>query len=333
MIDPNLYFQCDTEPGKGSGLKFRKEAIYVGTFFAPSPDGSRQKFSVTEDDLKHWKKSIDLQLSRGILVDVPIGHTTAPEASRGKVVGASVDINSRGQAALFLDIEFADEKAAQLAKTTQVSIYSPPSWTDGLGNTYDRPVRHVALTQQPVIPKLDAFTLIASLDEGTNSMEFLTQIAEAIGLEVAEDMDEAALTQAILDAITSSDEDPEMEDEELPAEDEELPLEDEDPMLDDEEEDDEQVMSLSMAREVALGRKARIGLLLSQAKITPAQAKALEKRFCVTGKGVLALSNDFDAAIDLMSLSEPRRTGSRTGAQLGKSTNVLLADAEARAKI
>lgn len=316
MLDYNLIIQCTTEEAKGEGLKFRKEAIYVGTFYAPTPEGGRQKFDVTEKDLKQWKDSIELQLSRGILVDVPIGHTTSPEASRGKVVGAEVALNSRKESALFLDIEFADEKAAQLAKTTQVSIFSPPSWTDGLGNTYSRPVRHVALTQQPVIPNLDAFTLIASLDEGTNSMEFLTQIAEAIGLEVDPDADEATLTQSILDAITSEEE---PTDEELPPEDEALPPEDE-------------MMSLSFATEVSKGRKARVGLLLSQRRITPAQAKALETKYCAPTKGALSLSHDFDSTLDMLALSEPRQSGSRTAAQLTPGTNALLADAESRAK-
>ena len=314
MLDYNLIIQCTTEEAKGDGLKFRKEAIYVGTFYAPTPEGGRQKFDVTEKDLKDWKASIDLQLSRGILVDVPIGHTTSPEASRGKVVGAEVAVNSRNEPALFLDIEFADEKAAQLAKTTQVSIFSPPSWTDGLGNTYSRPVRHVALTQQPVIPNLDAFTLIASLDEGTNSMEFLTQIAEAIGLEVDPDADEATLTQSILDAITS----------------EEEPADEEPPM--DEMPPEEEMMSLSFRTEVSKGRKARVGLLLSQRRITPAQAKALESKYCAPTKGALSLSHDFDSTLDMLALSEPRQSGSRTAAQLTPGTNALLADAEARAK-
>jgi hypothetical protein len=309
----------NTPAAKGSGLKYRKEVIYVGTFFAPTPDGDRRKFDVTPSDLEHWKKSVELQLERGILVDVPIGHTTDPEKSRGKVIGAVVEKNSRDLPALFFDIEFADEEAAKLATRTQVSIYSPPSWTDGLGNTYSRPIRHVALTQQPVIPGLDAFTLVASLDEGTNSMEFLTQIAEALGLEVDPEMDEAALTQAILDAITSED-DPDME---------------EDPLVEDENQDlppDEDTgLSLSMRREVAGGRKARVALLLAQKRITPAQAKQLELKYCAPSATMLSLSDDFDSSLELLALSEPRHTGSRTGAQINQgSVSPLVADAEKR---
>lgn len=319
MIDFPLIVSLNTAAAKGSGLKYRKEVIYVGTFYAPTPDGDRQKFSVTESDLQHWKKSVELQLERGILVDVPIGHTTDPEKSRGKVIGAAIDKNSRGLPALFFDIEFADEEAAKLATRTQVSIYSPPSWTDGLGNTYSRPIRHVALTQQPVIPGLDAFTLVASLDEGTNSMEFLTQIAEALGLEVDPEMDEAALTQAILDAITSE-EDPEMED---------------DPIVEDDDSDlppDEDTgMSLSMQREVANGRKARIALLLTKKHITPAQAKQLERKYCAPTSLSLSMSSDFDSTLELLALSDPRPTGSRTGAQIHQgSVSPLVADAEKR---
>lgn len=328
MIDKNYIFRLaktDEKPIKG--LTWEKEVIYVGSFVAPQPDGSSQKFSVSEDDLKHWKQSIELQLSRGIRIDLPLGHTTNPEASRGKIVGADVRENSRGLPSLWVTVEFADEKAAELAKTAEVSLYSPPSWQDGFGNTYSRPIRHVALTQQPVISNLDAFTLIASLDEGSQSMDYLMQIADAIGLEAVDGEDEAALTQRILDAITAE-EDPEDTGED-------------DPMLDGEDlgedlgEGGDPTMDMSFShREVLEGRKARVALLLSQGKITPAQQKKLESTYCA--KGSLALSNEFDSAIQVLSLSESRKPGSRTGAQLSKTDgptlSPLVADAERRAK-
>lgn len=336
MLDPNLIISLKTDPAKGKGLRFKKEAIYVGEFFAPQPDGGKQKFSVTKADLDHWKRSIDLQIERGIRVDVPSGHVTDPEASRGEVVAAEVGKDSQGRDALFVDIEFADDEAARMAKTAEVSIFSPPSWEDGLGNTYSRPIRHVALTQQPVIPSLDAFTLVASLDEKVSPMEFLAQIAEALGLP-AEAEDEATLTQQILDAIGSGDDevddDAELADDEDFDEDEDMDFE-----FEDEEEDDEEELSFSMSptvkKQIAEGRKAQIALLLSKGQITPAQAKALAKKHCALDG--LALSSDaFDEAVELLALSAPRQSGSRTGAQLHKqsgSMSPLEADADRRAK-
>lgn len=333
MIDYSYYLRLTTPAAKQvKGLTFRKEVIYVGTFFAPQPDGTRQKFSVELADLKRWKQSVDLQLERGVLIDVPKGHTTDPEASKGKVVGATVDKNSRGEDALFLDIQFADAESAKLAKTTQVSIFSPPEWQDGLGNTYSRPIRHVALTQQPVIPKLDAFTLIASLDEGSDQMNLLQQICDQIGIPYEPDADDQTLADLIVAAFNEGAEpegDEELPEDDMPADEE---LSDDEPVLEDEEEEDTALsLSLPVRRQIIAGRTARVDLLLSQQKITPAQGKQLKAKFCGNS---LSLSDSFDSTMDVLALSEPRKTGSRTGAQLHQgsslTTNPLLKDAERR---
>lgn len=334
MIDKPLYISLKSnESGaEGSGLTWSKEVIYTGTFYAPQADGSSVKFSVALEDLQKWKESIDLQLERGVRVDVPVSHTTNPEASRGKVISAEVRKDSKDRDSLWVTIEFADEQGAKLAKTTDVSLYSPPSWKDGLGNVYSRPIRHVALTQQPVIADLDAFTLVASLDEGSTSMDFLMQIAQAIGLEPVDGEDEAALTDRILSAITSEETDEDMGD----GMDDMDDMEDmgEDPGLDVEGGGgmDDAAMSLSFQREVIEGRKSRLELLLSQGRINPAQKARVEAKYCV--RGGLKLSNEFDSTIATLSLSEPRRTGSRTGAQLPHGTQLdpLGADVARRSK-
>jgi hypothetical protein len=344
MIDYSYYLKLTTPHAtKVSGLTFRKEVIYVGTFFAPQPDGTRQKFSVELSDLNRWKQSVELQLERGVLIDVPKGHTTDPDASKGAVVGAVVEKNSRGEPALFLDIKFADAEAAKLAKTTQVSIFSPPSWQDGLGNMYSRPIRHVALTQQPVIPKLDAFTLIASLDERSDNMELLQQICDQIGISYSPEDDEQALSDLIIGAFNEG---AEPDDDEMPADDEEPmdePMDEELSEDDIVEEDDEEEAMLSHRRSLSLslparraikaGREARVSLLLSERKITPAQAKHLKTKHCGSA---FSLSDNFDDTVETLALSEPRHTGSRTGAQLrkesGLESNPLVADAARRAK-
>jgi hypothetical protein len=335
MIDYSYYLRLTTPAAeKVKGLTFRKEVIYVGTFFAPQSDGTRQKFNVELADLNRWKQSVDLQLERGVLIDVPKGHTTDPDASKGKVVGAIVEKNSRGEHALFLDIQFADAESAKLAKTTQVSIFSPPEWQDGLGNTYSRPIRHVALTQQPVIPKLDAFTLIASLDEGSDQMNLLQQICDEIGIPYEPDADDQTLADAIIAAFNEGADpegDEELLEDDMPADEE---LSEDDLIVEDEEEEEDTVLSLSLPvrRQVAAGRTARVDLLLSQNKITPAQGKQLKSKFC---GNTLSLSDSFDSTMEVLALSESRKTGSRTSAQLqnGSSltTNPLLKDADRRA--
>jgi hypothetical protein len=195
---------------------YLKELVHVGDFQKKDADGELN-FSIDDDLLRHWKNTFDKMLEEGVDVPLPVEHTSDPEANRGKIVGMRLGWNRRGERALFGIVQFRDEDAAKLANSTDVSIYVPPDFTSGNGTRYERPIRHVALTTQPVIPGLDKFKTIAAsfvpgglsqmtpanLNEATTMVGVspaLQKIAQAMGI-VAQDTgdDNDAVSAAIVD--------------------------------------------------------------------------------------------------------------------------------------
>jgi hypothetical protein len=173
----NYVFQVHkTSPGlllseEGDGLTFRKELIYEnapGESFKKKTADVEQEFTIDVDKLDHWEEVGNTMIENGIKIPVPLKHTDDPESNRGNVIRFERDINEEGREALFGVIKFRDKKAAELAKSTDVSIFVPdkPIY-DGLGNKYVYPIRHVCCTDYPVIPKLGEFQPIAA------SMEIL----------------------------------------------------------------------------------------------------------------------------------------------------------------
>lgn len=155
------------EASASDPLTFRKELIYAGSFAKKD-----QRFTIDRPLLDHYKSTVDKMLSNGIDIPIPIEHTTDPEKNRGKLLGVEVAKNKRGVESLFGTIKFRDEESAKLAKTSNVSIYQPPEFTDGVGRKYVRPIRHVALTDYPVIPALEGFEPIAASFSG-ESLELM----------------------------------------------------------------------------------------------------------------------------------------------------------------
>jgi len=131
--------------------RFTKELIRCGQFVKQA-DGLQ--FEVTPDLLTHWAKTAAAYLSAGNKIPVPATHTDNPEANRGWVV----DVFAEGRS-LFGTIDLVGE-GIKLAGTCDVSIYSPPELVDGAGNRYVRPIVHVALCTDPVIPGLKGFVPI-----------------------------------------------------------------------------------------------------------------------------------------------------------------------------
>jgi len=156
-------------PGDRAGQptrRFRKELIRVGNYVKPD---AGLEFSVGPEALDHWAQTFALMLSNGVDVTVPVGHTGDAEANRGYVR----DIYREGDS-LFGILELVGEDAIALAGRTDVSIYSPPEYTDGKGNHYVRPITHVALTTSPVVSGLRGFeALAASLTAGQTSDPFV----------------------------------------------------------------------------------------------------------------------------------------------------------------
>ena len=182
----------DRIPEGEQSLVYKKEMIPVGTF---KKDG--YQWTVTEPLLQHWKKTEDRFQEKGITTPVPLEHSFDPQATRGESLGYVVEQNSKGVPALFGYLKFADDEAAKLAKTANVSVFVPPEWSDGHGEHYVRPIKHVALTAYPIIPGLGKFQAIAaSFVEGNPDMSIIA-IAQQLGIQNPEQMQPEQLLMAV----------------------------------------------------------------------------------------------------------------------------------------
>ena len=138
--------------------RFVKELIRCGHYVKESDD---IRFDVTPQTIRHWVTTCSAYLSAGNKIPVPATHTDDPEANRGWVV----DVFAEGES-LYGVVDLVGEEGIKLAGTCDTSIYSPAEYVDGKGNRYVRPIVHVALCTDPVIPGLGGFVPIqASQDK------------------------------------------------------------------------------------------------------------------------------------------------------------------------
>jgi hypothetical protein len=138
-----------------------KDLIRVGEWVMPQ---SGVKFSVTNEDLDHWVKTFETMQAAGVKVHVPSGHTDDADKNRGWVLAMFRDGDVlKGQ------LKIIGEDAIAAAVRNEVSIYVPPTLTDGKGNTYERPIAHVALTPTPVISGQGGWVPIAASNTQHNT--------------------------------------------------------------------------------------------------------------------------------------------------------------------
>jgi hypothetical protein len=319
------------------GLTYWKELIYAGDFkkWNKKTGEIELQFTVDTERLDNWNKTIAAMRKNGIEIPIPNRHTEEPEARRASLLESKRQKNKDGLESLFGKVRFVDKEAAKLAASTDVSIYADSELVDGKGNYYFNPIRHVALTDYPVIPGLEKFEAIAlSLVQDTKKMA-LDPRALAKKLGIADDIADADLEAAIDDAVDKlvaavNKGDKKPADPPAPPK--------------DEVKASHSPLMLSLLSE---NRQAKIDALLLSGHIIPAQAKELTAAFCDSGKLVLSLSaageaNDgFDAAIKLAKANTPRKAGGEkspaqvvelSNADLMTDKNPLLANAQARGK-
>ena len=319
---------------------YRKELIYTGHFVKKTPQ-KEQRFSVTEDDLTHWVETGVQMLSNGIEIPLPLEHTENPEAKRGDVVGFETGINDKGLPALYGLCTFVDADAEKLAASANCSIYVPEDFTDGKGNTYERPVRHVALTNYPVIPGLAKFETIAlSLLEPTGENEMpLKELAKAVGVEVQDGADDATIEKAIATSFGTMRK--ELDDLKKKSK--------TDPPADPKPADKPPVKIaagfLSMARD---NRTLKLDALVKAGNITPATRDKLAAQYVTDDALTLSLSSEegdadgFDTMVAALGENDPVQLAEQSGPQLDGEAltlsevgdpkkNPMLAEAQARA--
>lgn len=354
-VDYNL---SDSSAGVQLGKrKYLKELIHTGDFAKYDKDGNVEyTFSVDEDLINHWRDTIELMLADlgPDAIPMPLEHTRDPDKNRAYIHGAVVGKNSKGKTALYGIVDFIDDDAERLAKSTNVSIHVPPSVTrsvDGKTKTYIRPIAHVAFTNYPVIPGLDGFQTIsasyvedANLELGDNDMGSLTNLAQRLGIPTDSADDETSIEDKIVavfismrDRINAADERANAEDDALSADDmvnQQVPL--------------EQLPSgvtASLSAQLAESRKTILGSLLGKHITKPVYDK-LVARYASPEAISLSLSDDahnkeFNDMVDTLRLNKCVSTESTTGRQSislsdggrsGREKSSLEVNAERRAE-
>ena len=308
---------------------YRKELIYCGNFSKPNADGTEQPFTVTLERLQHWKTQGELMLANGVDIPVPADHTTSPDKKRGKIVGYEIGKNDKGVDALFGLVEFNDAKTAEQNKHNNVSIYAQSEFKDGKKNTYVDAIRHVALTDYPVIPGLGKFDLVLSFTEPGN--QNMDKLATLLGI----DPKDPDIETKIFDAVKAlvGDEKKEPADPNDPA-DKNIP-----PGAKAGANANPPALSLSMpvaktmANMVIGSRTMAIDALVGT-HFNPAAAKLLKDQYCNSDALSLSLSTTgdvdnsaFDTMIKVAKANGPTmKLGEKTGAQLPDSLELSGAD-------
>lgn len=375
MANKELIILCSDASFEKSELDptvYRKELIYPGHFVKKDSKGSVEfELPVDETLLDHWVATFNKMKAAGIEVPVPIEHTTDPEQRRGTVVDLKKEFNKDRKApALYAYIKFRDQPTGDsLSKTTQVSLFSPPDFVDGKGNKYVRPIRHVALTDYPLVPGLAGFEkaiaaslVLSNIDAEEGSQMTIAELADRLGITYEDGAADEEIASAIESAwnadvpMTDTEDDP-MAGEDPMGEDDpmgeeppgmeddtdEVGMGEDDPMMEDDpaaEEDPIAPVSASLIANVARARRTELEMLTRERKITPAVRDKLASKYA-TSKGVsFALSHSagdgFDDVVAALSLNKPVfKTGSRTGAQHRVGADVrspIVQDAESRSK-
>lgn len=326
---------CDFLALSEDTLLFEKEHAYAGKF----QKGDEPEFELTEQAIRHFAKESQRYLDNGNQCNLPVEHTTDPEKNRGKNLKWYNKIDSKGRLGLFSLTEFRDAEAAKLAKTAQTSIFCPPKHKDGAKNEYIRAVRHVALTDYPVIPGLDNFTPIAaSLVEPVKPPKKedrtmpIKSLAADIGLQLSEDIlkDEELILSEVQKSIKD------LQDQILELSEYKKKNPPVTPATDPVRVSKAQIKMLQENRELKLSQ------LVEKGNILTCVSKKLQDIFCGEQVLTLCLSEDkedgFNAIIDALRDNDAIKLSEVTGPQardmsklLDTATNPMLKDAKKRA--
>lgn len=308
-------------------------------------------FTITQKLLDHWVTQFSLMHERGIKVPIVNTHdgTGDPDQLRGDVRTVYRDGDE-----LVMTCEMIGEDAIMAASRCDVSIRSPISQEDGLGNTYIRPIEDIALCPNPVIPGMGCFVPIAIAASLKGKDMNWTDIAKAIGVD--DKMTDANAQEKIVAAFKSRDttllslvqkglgtDDPLTVDNVVKTiADRRKALVDGAKKGDAKEVDP---MLLSLSRE---NGENKLAALVSASRITPATMKTLAERFLTddalklsigAGRGLADL--DFIAEVfqqnDPIELSKGRSRNQTTHKlddplKAGGEKDVLLSTCEARGK-
>lgn len=205
-LDAQPFAQIATQGVDANGQPFRryvKEVIRTGWYVKESDD---LEFEATPAMLSNWVAEFGRMKENGVKVTVPETHRGdgIPRLNRGFVDDLFVADNPDGSQSLFMSCTLVGADSIKLASVADVSLYSPATFTDGKGNTYQRPIRHVALVTDPVVPGLGAFIPIAaSLARSQNMdlLELIKKIGQALG--ITEDITDQNAATLVVPAVNA----------------------------------------------------------------------------------------------------------------------------------
>lgn len=323
--------------------RFKKDVIRLGQYVKLS-DGL--VFQVTPTTLGNWVLQFHKMRQNGVKVPIPDGHKNAGIASKNM---GWVDKLWAEDGVLWMSCRIIGDDAIRIAKRNDVSLHSPPVFVDGKGNAYTRPIGHIALCPDPVVPGLGEFIPLAAslglrLQGESNMLEYLQRIGALLGLDPAAMVDEVTAAKMVEEAITALVEakpeaEPGAAGEVLPASTEPAgkPGSVKKETLTKEYagtfSNEKGEVNPMLVRLMAENRQIKIDGLVKGGKINPAVAKDLAEQFIgKEGAAVsLALSqgsdgSDFNLMIAAFEKNQPIKAGEKTGAQAGKD-DVTLSDA------
>lgn len=312
---------------------FAKEVIRIGDYVKVS---ANQEFSVTMAALENWVTQFAAMKSNGRRVPIPDGHDNYGKA--GANLGWVDSLWIEGES-LWMACTIIGEDAMRTVARSDVSLFSPPRFTDSDGITYVRPIRHVAACTDQVVTGLrDFIPLEASFRlKGENmTLEKLKEIAASLGLDPETIVDEAAGVDTVLDKVCLSL--GEWQAEKKKAEAEKVTLtaslatekaKNADKPPADPIKPKAEPPNAMLVQSLAENRRLKVDALILSGHITPAVRDKLVEQFIgEDDKAVaLALSNgsdgsDFNHMIEAFKLNDPITFKSKTGAQVG----IRLAD-------
>ena len=331
LIDTDYLFcgqmdlECSTQVG--TGLRFEKQVMYADTFHKPLGNGKYQDIVVTSRDMDMYAQSTNKYIIAG-KVTVPIEHTEDLEKNRGYVAKLLRKRDKKGRDSLYAVVDFRDKDAAKLANSSCVSVFIPPYIQDGKKVLYPRSMKHLALTNDPILPGLENFQCIAASFNGP--IMTIMELAKKLGFTPAEGTSDEALGTMIFNAVSQLQEKLKKA------------------MAGDKPADKPAQGDPVVASLLKENREGKIDGLLRDNKITPAVSKTLKEKWCseecisASLKEGSQTSDAFKDVVDTLALSHgvlSNTDGSSTGPQLeddlgddvmDETKNPLLADMNTR---
>ena len=190
--------------------RFLKDIIRTGEYVKASEGLA---FTITLATLANWVIQFRKMQANGIKVPIPATHKSEEwEKAAQKKDGdprdnmGYVDDLWIEEHALWMSCTLVGDDALEAAKRGDVSLNSPAEFIDGHGNVYKRPITHVAMCTDPVVPGLGEFIPLAAslrLQEQAIMLEFLQKLGAILGIDPAEIPDEATAMALIEEKITA----------------------------------------------------------------------------------------------------------------------------------